>query len=203
VRAAVHDSLPAGASQLNPSPLASAHLSLAKTPYVLLLTGTAGSGKSTVAQALAGRHGWLRVCEDDIWRAQYGKDRGAFGSNEHRAKRAAVHNIALSRVGQGLAEGNNVVLEATLHQAPPEAFDEYRAALEARGASWRLCVLHPRLEVAVARDAARTDGPLGAERVAQLRTKFAGAAYPPECFLDTSDESVEESVNRVLALGAR
>src|SRR5690348_6643254 len=34
---------------------------------VLLLTGTCGSGKTTVAALLAKRHGWVHVSEDEIW----------------------------------------------------------------------------------------------------------------------------------------
>ena len=58
---------------------------------VVVSTGTCGSGKSTVARLLALRAGWGRVSEDEIWPRRFGKDRGAFGTPEHRLKRAVVH----------------------------------------------------------------------------------------------------------------
>ena len=48
---------------------------------VLILTGTCGSGKSTVARLLAERHGWTRLSEDDVWRARFHRDRGEPGSH--------------------------------------------------------------------------------------------------------------------------
>src|SRR5262249_20188676 len=50
-------------------------------PRVLLVTGTCGSGKSTVASLLAGC-GWASISEDEIWPRLFGKNRGAFGSPE-------------------------------------------------------------------------------------------------------------------------
>lgn len=37
-----------------------------RQPQVLLLTGTCGSGKNTIAAPLATR-GWTRISEDDMW----------------------------------------------------------------------------------------------------------------------------------------
>ena len=54
---------------------------------VLLLTGNRGSGKTTVSSLLAERTGWVRLCEDDIWRQRFGRERGPLRSAEHRLKR--------------------------------------------------------------------------------------------------------------------
>ena len=58
---------------------------------VLLITGPAGSGKTTISRILAELFGWSRVAEDDVWPALFGKNRGVIGSDEHRRKRALVH----------------------------------------------------------------------------------------------------------------
>lgn len=168
-------------------------------PRVLLLTGTCGSGKTTVAALLAKRHGWVHVSEDEIWPRLFGKNRGAFGSEEHRRKRREVHEISFARIREALGAGANVVVDATVHESPPEALHEYREWFAAHGVSWAIRVLHPRLEVAVARDAQRRAWTVGAQRVAALRAKFTGVEIGRECFLDTSDDTPEETMARLLA----
>ena len=63
---------------------------------------------------------------------------------------------------------------------------------------WRVRVLHPRVDVAVARDRERAGWQAGAQGVTELWAKFTTELFPPECFLDTSDESPEETTERVL-----
>jgi predicted kinase len=161
---------------------------------VLVLTGTCGSGKSTVSNLLS-EAGWSRVGEDESWTRLFGRDRGLFGSAEHRAKRRQVHEAVFDRVAGALEAGLNVVIDATVHEAPPEAFLEYRAFFERRGIEWELRVLHPRLEVAVERDAARRQWTVGPERVALLHAKFTGLVFAPEWFLDTSEQSPSETAS--------
>jgi predicted kinase len=138
------------------------------------------------------------VCEDEIWLRLFGKNRGPFGSAEHRAKRRAVHAVVFRAVRAALEDGRHLVIDATVHESPPEAYREYARFFEQHGISWELRVLHPRLEVAIARDATRRR-PLGASRVAALRAKFTGAVFPSACFLDTSAHTPVETVAAVLA----
>ncbi len=165
---------------------------------VLLLTGTCGSGKSTIAEIVSREPGWARISEDDVWKALYGKDRGALGTPGHRAKRARVHAVVFEAIRAALASGRAVVLDATVHESPPEAFGEYAAFFEALAVPWELFVLHPRLEIATARDAGRSGWHAGPQAVASLRAKFTGAAFPPEAFLDTSSETPQETARRIL-----
>lgn len=167
-------------------------------PCALVLTGTCGSGKTTVSTLLANRAGWVRVSEDDIWREHFGKDRGAFGSADHRRKRERVHSVVFDACRVALEAGQNIVIDATVHEAPPEAYLEYRDFFEAHGIAWKLRVLHPRLEIAVARDASRSSGRLGADRVASLHAKFTGAVFGAEWFVDSSEETPEETKTRLL-----
>jgi predicted kinase len=157
----------------------------------LVLTGTCGSGKSTVARLLAAA-GWTCVCEDEIWPRLFGRDRSPFGSAEHRAKRRQVHDIVFHTVRAALQDGRRVVIDATVHEAPPDAFREYQQFFDAHAIAWALRVLHPTLEVAIARDAAR-DRPLGANRVRTLHAKFTGRVFPPAWFLDTSLQTPAET----------
>jgi adenylate kinase family enzyme len=165
---------------------------------VLVLSGTCGSGKSTIADLVGSRVGWCHISEDDIWPRHFGKDRGEFGTPEHRQKRGVVHREVLDRLQAARRDRLNVVIDATIHETPPEALEEYRALLAGAGIEWHLCVLHPRVEVAIARDAGRKSGSLGAVGVAALHSKFNGRVIPPECFLDTSGEPPEVTAERVL-----
>jgi hypothetical protein len=123
----------------------------------------------------------------------------AFGSEEHRGKRRQVHEVAFARIREALGAGAYVVVDATVHEAPPEALQEYREWFAAHGIPWAIRVLHPRLEVAVARDARRRVWTVGAQRVAALRAKLTGVEIGRECFLDTSDDTPEETMSRLLA----
>ena len=168
----------------------------------LILTGTCGSGKTTAAELLASRQGWVRVSEDDVWHEQFGRNRGAFGSSEHRQKRRQVHDRVFASVGGAVALGKTVVIDATVHESPPESFREYRAFFSRNHIAWRICVLHPKLEVAIARDSARTCWNLGPDRVASLHAKFTGATFPRGSFLDTSLDTPDDTVGRIISSGA-
>lgn len=167
-------------------------------PKALLLTGTCGSGKTTIATLLAEHAGWIHISEDLIWHNCFGKNRGQFLSDEHRAKRRQVHEIVLGQLLQGLHLGRDVVIDATVHESPPEAFKEYQRMFEAHKIEWSIRVLHPRLEVAVARDSSRACWSVGEKSVKELRDKFNKGLFSAECYVDNSDETAEETLRRLL-----
>ena len=171
-----------------------------KSLTVLVLSGTCGSGKSTIAGLVGARSGWCRISEDDVWLRHFGRNRGKLGTSEHRRKRGVVHREVLKLARGARRDGLNVVIDATIHEAPPEALEEYRRMFAGERIQWHLFVLHPRVEVAICRDACRESGSVGAERVAALHSKFNCSAIPGECFLDTSSESPNTTVEHVLRL---
>jgi hypothetical protein len=152
-----------------------------------------------VSAIIAARPEWRGISEDEIWSRNFGRNRSVFGTAEHRLKREVVHREVLSFVRAAQRDGFSVVVDATIHESPPEALAEYRAMLIADGIDWHLRVLHPRLEVAIARDADRRSGSLGRASVSALHSKFNGHYIAAECFLDTSAESPETTAARVLS----
>lgn len=168
---------------------------------VLLLTGTCGSGKSTIAALIGARPNWLHISEDDVWARHFDKNRGAFGTAEHREKRRMVHEIVFGSLRSAMAAGLNVALDATVHESPPEAYREYLEFFEGCGVAWAVRVLHPTLEVASSRDSARIRGSLGAGQVASLHRKFTGRVFPAAWFVDTSSDTPEETVRRLVGRG--
>lgn len=167
-------------------------------PRVLLLTGTCGSGKSTIAKLIARRRGWTHFSEDDIWREHYHRSRGEAGSGEHRSKRVAVRRVMFALIGTAVATGYNVVVDATIHEASPDSLGEYETYFESAKMIWDVRVLHPRLETAIQRDVERSGWKAGSSGVESLWRKFSGAVIPPGSFLDTSDEPAAATARRVL-----
>jgi len=144
----------------------------------------------------------VRVSEDDVWHEQFGRNRGIFGASEHRRKRRRVHALVFASVRGAVAIGKSVVIDATVHESPPASFREYRAFFGRNHIAWRICVLHPKLEVAIARDSARTCWNLGPERVASLHAKFTGTTFPRDSFLDSSLDTPEDTMARIIVRGA-
>jgi hypothetical protein len=151
-----------------------------------------------VTTLLAQRAGWVRICEDDIWFDAFGKNRGLLGSAEHCAKRCQIHDSVFVACLAAIHQGKNVVLDVTVHESPPEAYGHYRAFFGKHRIDWMLRVLHPRLEVAIERDASRLTWHVGAQRVADLRAKFSGLVFGAECFVDNSEDTPEQTVARLL-----
>src|SRR4030095_12502901 len=97
--------------------------------------------------------------------------------------------------------GRDIVIDATVHESPPEAYREYQTMLEAHSVEWTIRVLHPRTEVAVARDASRTCWSVGEKAVRELRDKFNKGVLSVDCYVDNSDETAEETMKRLLSFG--
>lgn len=147
-----------------------------KMNKVLLLSGTCGSGKTTISKLIAEQQDWQRICEDDIWLELFGKNRGNPRLPDGKRKRAKVHEIVFGKIVEYREHKKNVVVDLTVHEAPPDAFLEY--------------------EVALGRDSRRECWNVGTERVKRLREKYIKEIFGAENFIDNSDESPEETLEK-------
>jgi hypothetical protein len=132
-----------------------------------------------------------------VWRNRFHKDRGAIGSAEHRRKRHEVRKEIVDQAFRSLGV-SRVVVDAIVHEADPESIAEYEVLFAAAGISWEIRVLHPRLDVAIQRDATRPGWRAGAAGVEELWRKFSGQLLAPHAFVDTSDDMPRDSAYRVL-----
>lgn len=175
---------------------------MARTGPVFVVTGVPGAGKSSVARALVGRFRFgLHLPVDDLrewvvsgiahpvptWTAETGRQFGL-------ARRAATEVTRLySEVGFAVA------LDDVLSPEDAAAFD---AALP--GTAVHKVALLPRLDVALARNAARTDkafDPLVlADAIRRRHRAINPATFRSAGWFvrDTSAETVEETVTAIL-----
>jgi len=150
----------------------------ARTPGpVVYLTGLSGSGKSTIAEALAddlrGAGRTVEIVDGDVLRdrdpSPLGFDRA---SRETQMRRAA-------ELAAELASGGTTVISALISPFD-EARREAREVIEASGARWYLVFVDTPLEVAEARD---PKGHYRRARAGEIQ-EFTGIDSPYEAPLD-------------------
>lgn len=120
-------------------------------PHAIVVMGTSGSGKSTVAKGLADRLGAAMLSSDAIRRELFGAPTEAaaeYGAGLYTPERvASVYTTLLDRAREKLDESGTVVLDATFRN--PKQRDAVRALAREMGAEF--VVLWCRCPAAVAR----------------------------------------------------
>jgi chloramphenicol 3-O-phosphotransferase len=177
---------------------------------IFLLTGTPGSGKSSVAVALARRFPLgMHIPVDDLreWVvsgiAHPVPDWTEETARQFALARAGAADLARRYAGAGFA----VIIDDVIF--PGEAGVTFGEAL--RGEALHRVALRPRLEVALARNAARTtktfDTAMLVPTILALDRAMAAQPYAAMGWhvIDTSDLDTEETVDAILdrVAGAR
>ena len=168
------------------------------TAPVWLVTGGPGAGKTSVCAALAHRYDHsihVKADEFGVWSdAGFASDAWAHDPAARRAARTSAAFVALQYSTAGYA----AVVDDTVEDA-----DEVAAYVELRP---RKVFLLPSLEVALARNAARTNKPPGDEpHLAAIAHRLydpmrrAHTAERGWLVLDTSTLDVEATVDAILA----
>jgi aminoglycoside phosphotransferase family enzyme/predicted kinase len=172
--------------------LARDHL-LAAVPRLVLVGGLPGSGKSTVAAAVAEHRAFRRLSTDAL-RSTVGTPADDRYSPESRT---AVYGAMLAEAARLIAGGHSVVLDATFSR------EEWRSAARALGQAMHadvvelLCSVPD--EVATGRLERRPPG--DSEATPRVRLALAQSAEPwPEASVVDCRDSVTRSVAQALSL---
>jgi aminoglycoside phosphotransferase family enzyme/predicted kinase len=182
---------------------ARAHLALAVThlwrgaPRLALVGGLPGTGKSTVAGALADRTGAVLLSSDRLRKERAGLDPTAsaaaeFGTGLYDPARTAdVYAELLRRAAELLALGESVVLDASWTAAGPRE----RAAGTARAADAEMVALCCAAPAAVAAERIRTRRGSASDATVAVAERMAIVADPwPDSVVVRTDAPLDRSL---------
>jgi adenylate kinase family enzyme len=162
---------------------------------VLLLTGPGGSGKTTIAELLAKRHGFGCIDGDDL-DSEFFPDGGQWlPENSNRLKLA--HEKILAEVIKAFNYGkDDVVLDCIIfgdyHGFMKQLKNEFGNALVVK-------VLFPTKEEMVKRDRARKCWTTGIERISTVRAELSAIqdVIGEDSYLDTTGQSPDDTLNMI------
>ena len=99
-------------------------------PRVILISGPAGSGKTTTAQLISKNPGWILISEDEYWiEIKAGHPEGEARTPEEER---IVQAKTLNKIIEYIEKGINVVIEFILYHSPPTPVIFYREELLSR-----------------------------------------------------------------------
>ncbi|MGW4249474.1 AAA family ATPase [Nocardia sp. NPDC004722] len=166
-------------------------------PAVYLITGIQAAGKSTVAQALAERFPRSAHVRGDVFRrfvVSGREDMSPAPSPEALAQLRLRHRQAAVAADAYVAEGlTAVVQDVVLGEMLPYLIDQIRTD------PLYVVVLAPSPAVVARREAARAKTAYGIFTVADLDTGLRETTPRLGLWLDTSDLTVDETVDEILA----
>ena len=158
---------------------------------LIMLNGTCGSGKSAIAEELMKSHGFLAIDGDRVMQVV----RHKLGVNIDYDSNEVFEEIS-NEIDILSAIGNNIVLT---HVVLPDDIQKYKDMFETKGMIYRVILLSPRYEIAVARTQTRTcfRTVTPEEYVRYFYDKLVFDDCNAEIF-DNSDITVEQSVLKIL-----
>jgi len=112
---------------------------------IILISGPAGSGKTTMALRIAKEPTWRAISEDEAWIEI--KKGHPVGELRTEAEEAIVQKRTLDTIVATLADGSNAVLEFILYRNPPTPILFYKDELEKKGVEVIIRLLKPHPDV--------------------------------------------------------
>ena len=158
---------------------------------IILLNGTCGSGKSTIADELVKTHGFLAIdadCAMQVVRHKLGVKHVDFDSKE-------LFDEISKEIDILSAFGEKIVLA---HVVMPDDIPKYKALFESKGMAYRIILLKPSYEVAVERTRTRTchAGVTPEEWVRYFYTKLTFSTDVE--IIDSSNITAEQTAWRII-----
>lgn len=162
---------------------------------VILITGPAGSGKTSLAERIAQNENWIHVSEDVHW-VEIKRGHPA-GEDRTREEQRIVQPAVVLQVRELISKGNNVVLEFINYENPPKPLTYYYEALRKAQCEILIKVLRPPENVIMARKKVR-----GRANDQDYEQELKNARHQLACLesryildewvIDNSDMTVEE-----------
>jgi adenylate kinase family enzyme len=163
---------------------------------VVLLTGPAGSGKTSLGARIAASPGWKHLSEDDYWgRIKSGRPVRELRTSEEQAivQAQVMRDLLLT-----LTAGNRVVLEFILYEAPPQPLLTYQKALSDRQIPFMTSILRPTVDELLVRIQSR-----GREQECDISSMRSNAEHQLACLaspliqskwlIDPTGDSLQET----------
>jgi predicted kinase len=171
-----------------------------KDQKVVLITGPAGSGKTSLAERIAQTENWVLVSEDVHWgEIKKGQSKGS----RTPAEQQIVQPMILQQVRDLLNEGKNVVLEFLNYEDPPMPLMYYYEELIKKTSRICVAVLRPNESVIWERKRkrGRMDDDNYEKELRNARNQLAcleSSYIREEWLIDSSDLTVEEIYARYI-----
>ncbi|MBI5285139.1 MAG: AAA family ATPase [Chloroflexi bacterium] len=169
---------------------------------MLLITGPAGSGKSTVARRVSEELGWECISEDAYW-VRNGWGAGLRSAEYEQVVQAQVGKDLLAVSGE---RGRSAVLEFILYKDPPNPLTAYQELLSNSLVAFNTVVLKPSVDEILRRiqergrpndlRALELRRPEAEHQVQCLETKH----IDPGWVIDSTGLSIDEVVHRCVDL---
>ena len=161
---------------------------------VLILTGPGGSGKTTMADLLVKRRGFVKVDGDRLDSEFFPEGRHWLPENFKKLKQA--HDKIFAEVKKAFKKGeNNVVLDYLIFGHYLEFFEKFKKEF---GNSLEIKVLFPTKEETIKRDKERECWTTRIERIEAVRAEFEAIkdAVGKDNFIDTTGQTPDETFEK-------